>query len=115
MRISDWSSDVVLFRSDGSWDGLVRKARRRSGTVVISHEILAPAAPGQVARAMRDLAGSDIHVVYTVRDLARQLPAAWQRSEERRVGQACVSTGRSRWSPYHYKKKKRTNTRNEEN
>src|SRR3546814_15997676 len=27
------------------------------------------------------------------------------RSEERRVGKACVSTCRSRWSPYHYKKK----------
>src|SRR3546814_14972204 len=26
------------------------------------------------------------------------------RSEERRVGKECVSTGRSRWSPYHYKK-----------
>src|SRR3546814_13225253 len=25
------------------------------------------------------------------------------RSEERRVGKECVSTGRSRWSPYHYK------------
>src|SRR3546814_14563601 len=27
------------------------------------------------------------------------------RSEERRVGQECVSTCRSRWSPYHQKKK----------
>src|SRR3546814_12572740 len=27
------------------------------------------------------------------------------RSEERRVGEACVSTVRSRWSPYHKKKK----------
>src|SRR3546814_16856325 len=26
-------------------------------------------------------------------------------SEERRVGKECVSTGRSRWSPYHSKKK----------
>src|SRR3546814_14162173 len=26
------------------------------------------------------------------------------RSEERRVGKACVSTCRSRWSPYHEKK-----------
>src|SRR3546814_20543547 len=26
------------------------------------------------------------------------------RSEERRVGKACVSTCRSRWSPYHSKK-----------
>src|SRR3546814_19718769 len=30
------------------------------------------------------------------------------RSEERRVGKECVSTCRSRWSPYHYKKKKIT-------
>src|SRR3546814_5540043 len=27
------------------------------------------------------------------------------RSEERRVGKACVSTCSTRWSPYHYKKK----------
>src|SRR3546814_15265132 len=27
------------------------------------------------------------------------------RSEERRVGKECVSTCRSRWSPYHYRKK----------
>ncbi len=66
--------------ADGGWDALARKVKRRSGTVVVSHEILAPAAPGQVARAMRDLAGAEIHVVYTVRDLARQLPAAWQES-----------------------------------
>src|SRR3546814_14831144 len=29
------------------------------------------------------------------------------RSEERRVGKECVSTCRSRWSPYHYKENKR--------
>src|SRR3546814_10798718 len=28
-----------------------------------------------------------------------------KRSEERRVGKECVSTCRSRWSPYHYKEK----------
>src|SRR3546814_21084060 len=42
------------------------------------------------------------------------------RTEERRVGKECVSTCRSRWSPYHYKKQisytrrqynTRTNTR----
>src|SRR3546814_15689898 len=31
-----------------------------------------------------------------------------RRSEERRVGKECVSTCRSRWSPYHSKKKNRT-------
>src|SRR3546814_11644049 len=32
-------------------------------------------------------------------------PRLHSRSEERRVGKECVSTLRSRWSPYHYKKK----------
>src|SRR3546814_20347812 len=33
-----------------------------------------------------------------------------ERSEERRVGKECVSTCRSRWSPDHYKKKKKLAT-----
>src|SRR3546814_19496545 len=33
-------------------------------------------------------------------------PIDWDRSEESRVGKACGSTCRSRWSPCHYKKKK---------
>src|SRR3546814_14631488 len=33
------------------------------------------------------------------------------RSEERRVGKGCVSTGRYRWEPYHEKKKKYKNNR----
>src|SRR3546814_18867563 len=32
-------------------------------------------------------------------------PREENRSEERRVGKECVSTCRSRWSPYHSKKK----------
>src|SRR3546814_11567955 len=34
------------------------------------------------------------------------------RSEERRVGKECVSTCRSRWSPYHQKKKNNTRNKN---
>src|SRR3546814_2371811 len=43
--------------------------------------------------------------------LARHRPrqAEIMRSEERRVGNECVSTCRSRWSPYHYKKKYKKN------
>src|SRR3546814_13991208 len=46
--------------------------------------------------------------------------ASWDvvnRSEERRVGKECVSTCRSRWSPYHYKKKIMTslNTADDDN
>src|SRR3546814_6098037 len=33
--------------------------------------------------------------------IRRWLPLYMQRSEERRVGKECVSTCRSRWSPYH--------------
>src|SRR3546814_11546730 len=36
---------------------------------------------------------------------------ATMRSEERRVGKECVSTCRSRWSPYHYKKKRKLKVR----
>src|SRR3546814_11937369 len=41
--------------------------------------------------------------------VARQARSPFQfiaRSEERRVGKECVSTCRSRWSPYQYTKKK---------
>src|SRR3546814_18088553 len=39
--------------------------------------------------------------------LSRSLGGFRNRSEERRVGKECVSTCRSRWSPYHSKNKKR--------
>ncbi|MBB6627859.1 hypothetical protein H5V45_11075 [Nocardioides sp. KIGAM211] len=66
--------------AEGGWPALVRQVNRRKGTVVVSHEILAPASPAQVARVMRDLSGHEVHVVYSARDLARQIPAAWQES-----------------------------------
>ena len=66
--------------AEGAWATLMRRVRRLEGTVVVSHEILAAATPEQVARAMRDLDGSEVHIVYSARDLARQVPAAWQES-----------------------------------
>src|SRR3546814_11810269 len=39
-----------------------------------------------------------------VGDRQRHAKALERRSEERRVGKECVSTCRSRWSQYHYKK-----------
>jgi hypothetical protein len=62
----------------GYWDALVRKVRRTRGTVVISHEILAAAPAEKVAKAMADLEDSEVHVVLSSRDVARQLPAFWQ-------------------------------------
>ncbi len=66
--------------ADGEWDALVNRVRRHSGTVIISHEILAAAKPAQVKRVMASLKGDEVHVVYSARDLARQIPAEWQES-----------------------------------
>jgi hypothetical protein len=66
--------------ADGAWAQMTRKVRRHRGNSIISHEILAPAPPEMVAKVMRDLRGVDVHLVYSVRDLGRQLPAAWQES-----------------------------------
>jgi hypothetical protein len=74
----DWGGPAG--HAEGSWDALVKRVRRRSGTVVVSHEIFAPAPADVVARVKRDLEGAELHVVYTARDLARQVPAAWQES-----------------------------------
>jgi hypothetical protein len=63
---------------DGEWDALVARVRRLSGSVIISHEILAAARPAQVRRVMTGLAGSEVHLVLSARDLARQIPAEWQ-------------------------------------
>src|SRR3546814_11694255 len=42
---------------------------------------------------------------YALPLLAAPFRSVLARSEERRVGKECVSTCRSRWWPYHYKKK----------
>ncbi len=84
--------------AEGNWDVMVKRVRRLSGTVVISHEILAPAEPGQIARLRRDLDEGELHIVYSARDLARQAPAGWQES---------IKQGRG-WSYRRYLKKIRS-------
>src|SRR3546814_6033434 len=80
MRISDWSSDVCS--SD-----LIERAGGRASTAKVE-------AHGSYAQfAQRALDDGDHFVVHAA--------AVQRRSEERRVGKECVSTGRSRWSPYH--------------
>src|SRR3546814_3097929 len=77
MRISDWSSDVCSsdlhpFR-DAEW-------------------------MGQVYRYLGLTVGT---IIPNLTDQQRRDSYAADRSEERRVGKECVSTCRSRWSPYH--------------
>ena len=64
----------------GQWKAAVAKARRSEGSAILSHELLAAARPPAIAQAARDLAGTELHVVFSVRDLGRQIPAAWQES-----------------------------------
>ena len=57
------------------------------GTAIISHEILATASRSQVGRALESLGhddGTEVHVVLSVRDLVRQIPAEWQENVKHR-------------------------------
>ena len=81
------------------WGGLESEAVRRlgpdgravrawPGTAVISHEILATASRTQIARALSSLGHPDteVHVVLSLRDLVRQIPAEWQENVKHRSG-----------------------------
>lgn len=71
----------------GAWDQLAAKVRAHRGTSIISHEILATASRTQVGRALSSLGhddGAEIHVVLSVRDLVRQIPAEWQENVKHR-------------------------------
>src|SRR3546814_8213758 len=48
---------------------------------------------------------SNMKLIYEYRPVQGENKRQRGRSEERRVGKECGSTCRSRWSPYHYKKK----------
>ncbi len=60
-----------------AWQRVVAGVRD-GGTTVVSSETLCLADDAQVARMLDDLAGADVDVVVTARDLARQVPAEWQ-------------------------------------
>src|SRR3546814_20414845 len=99
MRISDWSSDVCS--SDLRAAALPGDGRGDAGLGTVQ-----PAGFGLgSARAYRaDRAMGRRAVLRAGLGVAQEPP--FQRSEARRVGKEWVSTCRSRWWPYHYKKKK---------
>jgi hypothetical protein len=67
-------------RVPGSWEQMVRQVHdwHDGQVVVISSEILAFASHDEARRAVRSLEPGEVHIVITMRDLARQIPAAWQ-------------------------------------
>src|SRR3546814_12897207 len=95
MRISDWSSDVCS--SD------------LNNVFTLNQLGTDPPSGGSVVdgRAALEILGSGGVTVSgnSFTETASTAMDAVRRSEERRVGKECVSTCRSRWTPYHYKKK----------
>src|SRR3546814_12548364 len=106
MRISDWSSDVCSSDlGDADTYGLVP-----SGAAVTAGAVSAVTGNpvqtvGGVTLASTDFVQTCGHWVVEkdLESLTNDLSLAFDlgRSEERRVGKECVSTCRSRWSPYH--------------
>src|SRR3546814_13230521 len=124
MRISDWSSDVCssdLGRHERHGKAAPKLAGAAEGPVPqpahAGAEILprrgegageAPLPQGQriFSRAGPDPAGQGEGRPPWAGPLSRTGPGAWpvlprERSEERRVGNECVRTFRTRWAPYH--------------
>src|SRR3546814_15292160 len=107
MRISDWSSDVcssdlkeskrvddfIVFAmsaatqalNDANWHPSTEEEKCRSGTMI-----------GSGIGGLEGIA--ETALILHEKGPRRVSPF---RSEERRVGKECVSTCRSRWSPYH--------------
>src|SRR3546814_5656020 len=80
VRISDWSSDVC------------------------SSDLLDHLGGVRVLLVHLAEVGGHLEAVFELG--VRREAGVERRSEERRVGKKCVSTCRSRWSPYHSKKKR---------
>src|SRR3546814_11496318 len=99
MRISDWSSDVcsadLLMHFAKClrpyWRGILSRVRWPMHTGLVEGINNRIKVIKRIAYGYRDDA-------YFFLKIRAAFPG---RSEERRVGQACVSTCRSRWSPYH--------------
>jgi hypothetical protein len=62
---------------EGSWQALVDAVGAADSDVVISSEHFVFATDAQVKTALTAFSG-EVHVIYTARDLARQIPAVWQ-------------------------------------
>ena len=69
----------------GAWASLAARVRAWPGTSIVSHEIFAKATPTQVRHALTSLGeDAEVHLVLSVRDLVRQIPAEWQENVKHR-------------------------------
>src|SRR3546814_11414480 len=98
MRISDWSSDVCSSDLLADQD-VLRVADQGGGRADVGGAGVPQQIGARIAAAAREPAAEDRR-----HGEDHDVVGAQARSEQRRVGKECVSTCRSRWSPYHYKK-----------
>src|SRR3546814_9748550 len=95
MRISDWSSDVC---SSDLGQRIVEITFTGVGSVAVERTLRII---GRRAEAEVDALAGVVGTQIVGREVAaRRRRIERLRSEERRVGKECVSTCRSRWSPY---------------
>lgn len=66
--------------ADTAFESVVEQSRDHDGVLLLSNELLAAADTAQVQRVAALLAPAEVHIVYTVRDLARTLAAEWQQA-----------------------------------
>src|SRR3546814_17914590 len=104
MRISDWSSDVCSsdlicsrlnqHRKHGrmldEWSFIPVPAGEDEELDYVESRLINAFAPEQNRKLIDTGRGVSVDPIIAI-----------ERSEERRVGKECVSTCRSRWSPYH--------------
>lgn len=67
-----------------TWQSLADEANGWRGDVLVSSELLAWAGGSEVQRALSTWPGREVHLVVTLRDLARQVPAVWQEEVKNR-------------------------------
>src|SRR3546814_10265932 len=102
MRISDWSSDVCssdLYVSGWLLKGAEYAAQESAGVAFVATNSVNQGA--QVHQLWPRIFKLGIEISFAHKDIRWSNNATNNRSEERRVGKECVSTCRSRWSPYH--------------
>src|SRR3546814_16385215 len=100
MRMSDWSSDVCSSDLNAWFSPLVRECQRGASLTLVHF--------GGTYATFDLFHGGD----RAARTTCSRAADIRRRSEERRVGEECVSQCRYRRSPHHYKKKHNRHRRN---
>src|SRR3546814_14629999 len=98
--------DVFMDRSHVIFFFSSRRRHTRCALVTGVQTCALPiSAPSRRCRCPKPWSNGSVSHAPTRRPSTAFATASSKRSEERRVGKECVSTCRSRWSPYHSKKK----------